>query len=403
MNDNPITAKPFSRIFLFLFVVAFFLSCNQEDEIDPPFEPAYLVSYESMASYSKQEIIAAFSDGGTSFPGIDFLLQHDVDALRITYHTVGVNGEAVVASGALLIPATNGRYPLLSFQHGTINDPSEAPSATGSFYTELGAFFSSAGFITALPDYLGYGASSQINHPYQHRQSLATATRDMIRAAYEYFEIEASASPSNKLFLTGYSQGGYATMAALKLMQEEHSSEFNVSAATVGAGPYNKTATMQYLLTMDEEHEDINTYIWVLDTYNKVYPELNRPYSFYFNEPWAGIIEEQGIHAAIESNPMALLTDEFRQGLLQGTDSEMMAVLADNDIFSWKPEMPLQLYHGTSDSLVPFFNSQSAYDSMTSLGASAIELKPVEGGTHISTFPDYMIGTFTFFFPLLAK
>ncbi len=391
------------RYFVFVLFLAFAVSCGKEEDDRLPFEPEYLVSYESMKSYSKQDILSVLEETQMALPVIQMFVQNDVNAIRITYHTVDVDGQPVVASGALLVPATNAAYPMLSFQHGTIYDPSEAPSVPGSYYTDLGAFLSSTGFITVLPDYLGYGASAHISHPYQHRQSLATATRDMIRASYEYFQVVGLTKPSDKLFLSGYSQGGYATMATLKLIQEAHHDEFNVRAATVGAGPYNKTASVKYLLGLDEEHENINTFIWVLDVYNKSFASLQRPYSYYYNEPWAGIIEQEGVFAVVDNNPATLFTEAFKMGILQETDAEMLAVFAENDIFSWRPEVPLQLYHGTGDKLVPFLNSQTAYDAMTAIGAKGIELKPIEGATHLSAFWDYMIGTFTFFLPLLAS
>jgi hypothetical protein len=155
------------------------------------------------------------------------------------------------------------------------------------------------------------------------------------------------------------------------------------------------------MLSLNQELEGINTYMWVIDTYNRIYPTLNRPTSFYYNEPWASMIDDGGVFTPVEMNPTLLFTEEFREGILNGTDQALMNVLADNDIYNWRPDVPLQLYHGTDDKLVSYMNAVTAWEAMTEAGASKLELKPVEGGTHLSAFWDYLIGTFTFFFPMV--
>lgn len=75
-------------------------------------------------------------------------------------------------------------------------------------------------------------------------------------------------------------------------------------------------------------------------------------------------------------------------------------VLADNDIYDWRPAIPLQLYHGTDDMLVTYMNAVTTLEAMNQAGAVNVELFTVEGGTHLSTFWDYLFGTFSFFLPL---
>ena len=68
------------------------------------------------------------------------------------------------------------------------------------------------GFITAIPDFLGLGVSEMM-HPYMVSISSATAVVDMIRAGM-YLCDSIDVSVSDQLFLSGYSEGGYVTMAA---------------------------------------------------------------------------------------------------------------------------------------------------------------------------------------------
>jgi hypothetical protein len=100
---------------------------------------------------------------------------------------------------------------VLSYQHGTIFQDSDAPS---SFLTSAeglaGAVFAAIGFIAVLPDYIGYGDSTALLHPYVHAATLASATVDMNRAARVFFkEPGINAVTNGQLFLAGYSEGGY--------------------------------------------------------------------------------------------------------------------------------------------------------------------------------------------------
>ena len=391
-----------NRALIIFILGALAISCSEENP-GPPYEPQYLESYITITSLTKEEIQASITEGGLFPPAVAAFVQFGVRAVRIHYHTIGVNGEPLIASGALLVPISNEAMPMLSFQHGTLANASEAPSLFQSVYTDQLTFFASTGFVTALPDYIGYGATANLEHPYEHRATLATATRDMLRASSEYFKVENLQDPDERLFLSGYSEGGFATMAAIKLMQEEHSDEFSITAATVGAGAYNKTATAEYVITSNENQEYINTFVWVLDVYNRIYPHLQRPYSHYFNEPYASLIEQNGVFTPIEPNPSLLFKSSFIESVLDGTDSQMLSALADNDCYDWKPEFPIRLYHGNADRLVPYLNSETAYDAMVARGTADIELITQEGGTHETAIEPFIMGTFNFFFSLQGK
>ncbi|RYF59285.1 MAG: phospholipase, partial [Cytophagaceae bacterium] len=96
---------------------------------------------------------------------------------RVTYTTTNTDGTSITASGALLIPTVNAgtAIPLLSIQHGTITSDDGAPSnyQSGSEAYTFGSVFASQGYIIAAPDYIGYGASKDLPHTYEHRNGLA--------------------------------------------------------------------------------------------------------------------------------------------------------------------------------------------------------------------------------------
>ncbi|MGF1586257.1 MAG: alpha/beta hydrolase family protein [Bacteroidales bacterium] len=396
MSGKTVLRKVIPVLFVFLIIL---YSCEKERNNTNP-EPEYLVESELLYEYTTTEILNLLSSNA-EFPQeiiqiAENLVQNGISAYRVVYETVDINNDPILASGAVVVPTGSSPYPAISFQHGTLNSDEDAPSYFSSNTYLPAMVYASAGFIIILPDYLGYGVSNHIDHPYEHGKSLATASRDMLRAFKEFDLLDDGFQAGEKLFLTGYSEGGYATMALLKLLEEEHSNEFKVTAATAGAGAYNKTAFAKHIMESNTRLTYINSFLWVLDTYNNIYG-LNRPYNHFFNEPYAGTIEAGGVFANTQRNPSILFTDEFRSGILQGTDSQFLNVLADNDNYDWKPVTPLRLYHGTDDDYVFYFNSVTAYDAMKERGSSSVSFSSIQGGNHNTSLFDYFTGSLLFF------
>jgi pimeloyl-ACP methyl ester carboxylesterase len=325
------------------------------------------------------------------------LVRYPIRAYRLTYRTRTPEGIETTASGAVLVPVATGALPLLSYQHGTIAPSSEtqAPSyyATGSDVWSVVSVLASTGFVVSAPDYIGYGASKTLPHPYEHAASLASASADMLRATREFCQ-QKKVEVNQKNYLLGYSEGGYATMALHKLLEEKYASTLPVAASAPGAGAYHKSAFARYILGATQPLSFLSSYVWVLRTYDRVYG-LNRPFSFYYQEPYATQLQADPF-AAVPSQQSQLFASAFRQAVLNDSDARLTAALADNDIYDWKPRAPLALFHGTADDYVPFFNSQDAYDAMQRRGATQVELHPIPGGNHFTSAVQYTLGAYLF-------
>ncbi|SFE49017.1 Secretory lipase [Thermoflexibacter ruber] len=389
--------KPYSCVRLlkyvlsFLAVIVLFASCSKNNEELPA--PQYFISATPLGEVSKANVDRRLG----SNPLVSSLTKYSFKAYRIIYKTKDLDNKEIQASGAVLIPVTSDKLAIASYQHGTIRSDSEAPSnfAENSEAGLLGSLIASIGYVVSMPDYLGYGVSKQIPHPYEHRKSLATASIDMLRAVKEFCRIER-VNLNDRLFLTGYSEGGFATMSMQKMMEEEFPTEFKITASVMGAGAYNKTAFSRYVAAQNSNLTFINYYVWVLQTYNNIY-KLNRPLSAFFTEPNATNIQQKGVFTDIDLNPQRLFTSNFRNGIINSTDAEFLNVLKDNDVFDWKPQTPMLLVHGRDDDFVIPLNSQTAYDAMRARGASNVELALVDGD-HYSAVPNYALQVYSFFF-----
>lgn len=374
----------------------FLASCSRDDEPSAP-QNQYLVESSVITELSKDQVIQQVT---ALSPVLSGFVRNGVKAYRLTYKTKNTDGTEILASGALIVPITTQPAALLSVQHGTITSEEQAPSnyGAGSEAATAGSLFGALGYIIAYPDYIGYGASKDIPHPYEHRASLASASLDMLRAAKEFLKNQDEVDWNEKLYLAGYSEGGFATLSLQKKIEEEASSEFNLRASSCGAGAYDKTSFVKYLVnTPTSGVAGFNrSYLWVTLTYNQVYG-LNRPASAFFKEPYATQIQQSGLNTNINVSFNTIFTDSFIKGINDGTDKAFLDAVADNDVYDWKPVTPTQLYHGTADRLVFYFNSQNAFDAMTRRGATSIALIPIQGGDHDTSLSDYLFGTLTFF------
>lgn len=340
---------------------------------------------------------ATLASRASAVPLIGALVNYPIRVYRLTYRTHTPEGQETTASGAVLVPVATTALPVLSYQHGTLlpSSESQAPSyyAQGTDVWSIVSILASTGYVVSAPDYLGYGASKALPHPYEHAASLASASADMLRATREFCQ-QQKVSVNQRNFLLGYSEGGYATMALHKLLQEKYATALPVTASAPGAGAYHKTAFARYILGATQPLAFLSTYVWVLRTYDRVYA-LNRPYSFYYQEPYATQLQADPF-GAVPSQQSQLFAASFRQAVLTNSDAALAKTLADNDLYDWKPTAPLALFHGTADDYVPFFNSQDAYDAMQKQGATQVELHPIQGGNHFSSAAAYTLGAYGF-------
>ncbi|QJW92430.1 phospholipase [Spirosoma taeanense] len=384
---------------LIFFLAIYLVGCNPNGTNSPkPAADQYLVSSTTLTELSREQLA---TQAAAISPVYAALLRQGISVVKLVYNTTNWDGSAVQASGLLLVPNTTTAVPMISQQHGTIFDDSEAPSNFGpaSEAYQYATIFASIGYIMACPDYIGYGASKNLPHTYEHRASLAQAGLDMIRASREYINSHSAINWDSRLYLAGYSEGGYATMALYKKLQEETPTEFNLRAVSCGAGAYDKTSFMKALLTQKSAGvaQWNRAFLWVLLTYDQLY-KLNRPLSNYFKEPYLTEVQTKRQLATLDVSFDQVLTDSFKAGILDGTDTAFLKAVADNDIYDWRPLTTLQLYHGDADPQVYYLNSKNCYNAMATRGAgSTVQLFTSAGKTHLQTIPDWLLGTYSLF------
>lgn len=166
------------------------------------------------------------------------------------YDTVDVKGNKTDATGAVFIPtgtdaSCSGNRPIVLNAHGTATtkaynfaEVGNANNEAGPAATLLAALFAGQGYVVISPNYAGYDKSSLAYHPYLNAQQQSHEMADALKAGREVVRRTGSATnvaDNGKLFITGYSQGGYVTMATTRYLE---TLKEPVTAALPISGPY---------------------------------------------------------------------------------------------------------------------------------------------------------------------
>ena len=395
--------KSSKLIFPFLIAMVLF-SCKKNTSSDPDLGPeikkpdavkeTQLVSATFVATLTKEEMQsrAGFIGFGTA---VNPLINYAADFFKIVYKTT-YKGKTIEASGLIGLPKNGPANPsIISGQHETRfiyeSAASLFPNSTTGFEV-----LAAMGYVVVIPDYIGFGSSKDIFHPYYVRDATAASVVDMIKAAKDYLS-SAKFATSNRLFLVGYSEGGYATLAAQREIETNPIPGLTLAATAAGAGAFDLT-TMLTEVSQSEQSMAAGYITYLFQSY-KTHYGWNRPLNTIFNEPYAtdipGLFNGQYdgviISWKLTFNLKELFTPTFRADLATlGKESELKTALSLNSFFDWYPKGLTRLYHGTEDEIIPFKSTQTTFDSFKAAGSTKVSLIPVRG-THFTGASNMMV------------
>ena len=341
---------------------------------------------------------------------------YDVDLYRIIYTSKEVNGDATNVSGLVCLPKvkTSG-YPMLVYQHGTAGSRIEVPGYE-SFESVLPSIFSSIGFISIAPDYLGLGVDQGV-HPYVHAASESWVGEHMLAAVQQFLD-EEGYNTTKDLFLCGYSQGGHASMALHRSL-EANNRGFTLKAASHMSGPYSISSGMKDLLISEEAYSTVAYLPLVALSYNEVYgifPQNNL--RNFFKGEYADLIEQFAngdydlwvlntkLIARLEMQygkaiPKNMLLPEVLNAIVSDNNHPVNVALRDNDVYDWKPTIPTRLLYCKADEQVTYVNSIIAETKMKQNGSISVAAFDVNtNGSHSSCVSPAITSTLFFFLGL---
>ncbi len=355
-----------------------------------------LLSIFSINSLVGQKLISTTPAGIISRDFLSFLfgangalLENGIELYKITYTTVDVFGKPDTASGLIILPS-NGKksfFPVV-YQHGTVDDRNDVPSNVKGGW-EAGAVFAGLGYFTMLPDYLGLGTSRGY-HPYVHAASQSWAATDMLKAAVT-FAANAGITLNEKLFITGYSQGGHASMALHRDLEKNPMPGFKVAGAAHLSGPYSISTSMLDILLSDKEYGTSGYVPHTLLAYNPIY-KLYTNLSQVIKPAYLDIVlrrqkEEIGLNqmntlltAALKKDygkaiPSYIFQDSVVNNIKNNSNHPVRLALKDNDTYDWVPKAPTRILYCKADEQVGYTNAIFADSVMRARGAQNVFIK----------------------------
>jgi pimeloyl-ACP methyl ester carboxylesterase len=366
----------------FLSGVLMVTSCKKDN--NPSYD--YFVSKELRVSYTAATITSFLDIADNTYPEFAYLktfIKNDIYVYKMIYNTT-IDGVEVEVSGLVCTPAAAGEYPVLSFQNGTNTVNAYAPT---EYITDpsnqMVQFISSMGFVVLLADYPGFGKSVNIPHPYLITEPTVRSLVDMIRAVNEGEGSEFQGiTIKNEYYLLGYSQGGWATLALHKALENDYSADFNLAGTVCGAGPYNMYNIFLGMLNTTEYPMPsymgyiINAYSAYHQFTNPVSDILNEPYASRLSSLYTGTLTLGQINNQLTKSISGLFKQEFLSGFAGGASySTIRDALKNNSITAWDTSVPLFFIHSDGDTHVPVTSTLTMYDAMIAAGTSSSTCK----------------------------
>ena len=350
---------------------------------DPQVSRGELVSDQHLATLPRTAIDASTAASGAQV--LTGAARCGVNVRKIVHTTTAPDGTQSRASAALLTPVVDaacpGPFPVVAYNRGTevlrartMANPSDAE--TGA----LAAFFAAHGYVVVATDYLGYADSPLNYHPYLHAESQASTTIDSIRAARQALS-SLGVPTSSRLFLTGYSQGGHASMATHRAIEADPSLGLTVTASGPMSGPYDLTDSfLSSLAALPSGTAGSPVFTTMaLTSFQRVYGNVYASPSDYYKAPFVNGIETL-LPGSTPFNDLfttgrlpPLLNDLITPALVSAMGSTASGVRQASDrntLIGWRPAAPVLLCAGSRDPVVLFRNTTRSAQSIAQLGGS---------------------------------
>ena len=312
---------------------------------------------------------------------------------RVTYPSVipERGNKPTMATGLIAIPeGTDTNFPMVSYQHGTVYGKQEVPSfPEQSPETKLMiAQFAGQGYIVIGADYFGMGLSEE-PEGYMVKGSHQQATYDMLmasRAVLDHLKLSSS-----KLYLAGWSQGGFVTMAFLEKLE---SAGVTVQAAATASAPIDVSVALNGFLSFPRENDaPWVTTLFILSSF---------AFENYYGVPGLArsLINDEYYEVsrkAYERKPIdatAIPTDLHKLVRPEYFDPEFFAtsaygrLVAEAQAYRWIIQTPVRNYYGEKDEAISTGLGRLAMTYQRAIGNGNERVEAVSTGdtTHRGTF-----------------
>ena len=292
-----------------LLAVAALGACHGKDSTPTPAPPPPPVQRGDVVggapamvgAYAPSDLLALLGGNqlGQTFLQLAYTPVCTVNVYHFGYETVDPAQNLTVASAALMVPSgtdsrCTGARSIVLYAHGTTTDRNYdlskfATTGNGEAMV-LAAVFAAEGYIVVAPNEVGYDISTLDYHPYliagQQSEDMIDALT-AARAALPTADVPASVD-GGKLFITGYSEGGYVAMATHRAMQ---AAGMTVTASGPMSGPYALSAFSDAIFEGQVNNSGAKSLALVIVAYQKAYGDIYSSPVNAFNAKYVPTIE----------------------------------------------------------------------------------------------------------------
>lgn len=397
-----------------------------------------------VGSFSPTDLLALVNLNSVATRIVDFILdpQCGVNVHQLRYNTLDPLQQPTTASGALMVPtgtnaACQGPRPIVVYAHGTqaektfnIANLSDPDNSEGLL---IAAAFAAQGNIVVAPNYAGFDTSTLPYHPYLHAGQQSQDTSDSLTAARS--ALPTSTAPTitdnGRLFITGYSQGGFVAMATHRLLQ---TNGVPVVASAPMSGPYATAAFGDAIFQGQVIRDAPPLVAWIMTAYQHIYGNIYATPTDAFEPQYAptidtllpttltrsqiydqGLLPQEQLFSSTPPDPayapftpattpadlapvfargfgpQNLITNAYRGGYLQDSLAQpdggfptatdglpatapthpLRIALKANDLRNWSPTSPVLLCAGHDDPTVLYLNTNLIHNYWTAAGVTA--------------------------------
>lgn len=355
------------------------------------------VSYELIDRWSVDKLNQILLADTAKFFGVSVTYTPASNAVRlyrVTYASVVPErgNKPTVATGLLAIPDTkNSSFPMLSYQHGTVYGKEQVPSFPDqSPETQLAiAQFAGQGYVVIGADYFGMGLSTE-PEGYMVKGSHQQATYDMLMASRTVLDHMTLAAP--KLFIAGWSQGGFVTMAFLEKLE---SAGVPVTAAATASAPVDVFAALSGFLNFPRKNDaDWVPSLFILSSFafENYYGEPGLARSM-INDAYYDIsrraYEKQPFDASqIPTDLHKLIRNDYFNPQFFAASAFGRLVAEKAHAYRWIIKSPVRNYFGEADEAITVGIGQLAMTYQHAIGNGNMQVEAVSTGatSHRGTY-----------------
>lgn len=325
-----------------------------------------LVNYDLLGKFSKHTAEATLKK---TRPLDTLLIKYELQLYKIAYKTPAPDGSTTIATGLVAMPINPGKaVNVAGYFHGTRVERNDVPSRNNERnYIYLATLGSSSGFMTVMPDYLGLGDSYLPIHPYVQADTLASSSVNMLLAAKELASI-LNYPVGNKLYLAGYSEGGFTTIVTFEKLAAEYPN-IQITAVAPGSAPYGWKETMDFVMLEPGPRATayLAYFFYSLQTYMNYWTDLDEifvpPYNTLIPELLDGFHNMSEIVKALPADPKFIFQNSFFHGILNEQDRNTEILKNNFNHHHFVPTAPLLLVGTKGDKDVPYAGAEMAYQT----------------------------------------